>query len=96
MVSFSNAFYAGTDHFKKSKDPFSSVIFGGYNESQIVGGAQGLYFLPLARHKVNPTYFWGVEGWGFAYGNNLIMDPRNYSIPINTVIDSGTTVVLIP
>lgn len=96
MVSFSNAFYEGTSHFKDSRDPYSSIIFGGYNESQIVHGSKGLFDLPMSKHKINPTYFWGVEGWGFAYGNNTIMNPKNESRPINAVIDSGTTLVLLP
>lgn len=51
------------------------MIFGGYNASAIVGGEQGLFNLPLADKKINPTFFWGVEGWGFAVGEKVIMDP---------------------
>lgn len=72
------------------------VIFGGFNESAIVGGAEGLYNCPLASLKVNPHHFWGIEGWGFAYGDKVIMDPSQYVQPINSVIDSGTTLVIVP
>ena len=97
QVSFSNAFYPKDNElYKLTHDPNSYMIFGGFNESQILGGENGLYTVPLAKENVNPTYYWGVEGWGFAYGNKVIMDPKNYSLPINSVIDSGTTLVIIP
>lgn len=96
QVSFSNAFYRGTELFKKSKDGNSYIMFGGFNESQIVGGEEGLVTLPMASEKVNPTYYWGVEGWGFAYGETVVMDPKSMNEPINAVIDSGTTLNIIP
>lgn len=99
MVSFDNAFYRGTPLLKQStanQSQISTVIFGGYNESAIVGGAAGLFNCPLSSEKVNPNHFWGIEGWGFSYGDNIIMDPSDYVQPINAVIDSGTTLVIFP
>lgn len=97
MVSFNNAFYKGTPLlYKSGHGTDSNVIFGGFNESQIMNGAQGLLNLPLAPERLNPMAFWGVEGRGFAYGDTLIMDPSKYKDPILTVIDSGTTLVIIP
>jgi hypothetical protein len=39
--------------------------------------------------------FWGVEVNGFAFGNTVIMDNQNTK-SILGVIDSGTTLVLLP
>ena len=71
------------------------MIFGGYNESQVVNGANGLFNMPLADKKLNPTNFWGVEGQGAIYGDTLIMDPSSDQ-PVLSVIDSGTTLVMVP
>ena len=75
MVSFSNAFYKGTNLYNRYNDHYSYMTFGGYNASQIVGGEKGLYNLPLSPEKINPTGYWGVPGWGMAYGDTVFMDP---------------------
>jgi hypothetical protein len=51
--------------------------------------------MPLSDKKLNPTTFWGVDGQGFYYGDQSIMDADN-DAPILSVIDSGTTLVLVP
>lgn len=71
------------------------MVFGGYNESQIVGGADGLFNMPLAKEELNPTMFWGVEAQGFLYGGNMIYDPETEP-PLLAVIDSGTTLCNVP
>lgn len=71
------------------------MVFGGYNESQIVGGADGLFNMPLASKELNPTNFWGVEGQGFMYGSTMIYNPETEP-PLLAVIDSGTTLCVIP
>lgn len=71
------------------------MVFGGYNESQIVGGADGLFNMPLASKELNPTNFWGVEGQGFLYGNTIIYNPETEP-PLLAVIDSGTTLCVVP
>lgn len=60
-----------------------------------MGGRHGLVNLPMASEKLNPTYFWGVKGGGFAYGNTTVMDPNN-STSILAIIDSGTTLIMLP
>jgi hypothetical protein len=62
IVSFSNAFHPSTFKAKFYKDEESYVIFGGVNETQIVGGADGLFTMPLANAKLNDQNFWGVYG----------------------------------
>lgn len=47
------------------------------------------------RGKLNPTYFWGVKVRGFAYGKTVIHEPETEA-PILGVIDSGTTLVIMP
>jgi hypothetical protein len=37
------------------------MTFGGFNETQIVGGFNGLFSMPLADKALNPQKFWGVE-----------------------------------
>lgn len=81
--------------YNETQDAFSYVTFGRYNASQIVGGRHGLVNLPMASEKLNPTYFWGVKGSGFAYGKTAIMDPNN-STSMLAIIDSGTTLILLP
>lgn len=39
--------------------------------------------------------YWGVEVNGFAFGNTVLMDTQNMK-SILGVIDSGTTLVLMP
>ena len=51
--------------------------------------------MKLARGKINPTNFWGVKVRGFAYGKTVLYDPEK-DRPILGVIDSGTTLVIIP
>ena len=73
MVSFSNAYFEdGHDLFNATRDKDSYVMFGGYNASQIVNGKKGLFNLPMIDAKYNPTFYWGVEAWGFAYGDHII------------------------
>lgn len=71
------------------------MVFGGYNESQVVNGAEGMWSMPMAPAEMNPTMYWGVEGQGFLYGDKLIMDPEHEQ-PTLAVIDSGTTLVMVP
>ena len=51
------------------------VTFGGFNASEIVGGKRGLYNIPMISPKLNPTMYWGVPAWGFAYGDTIVMNP---------------------
>ena len=51
--------------------------------------------MPLASKELNPSAFWGVEGQGFIYGDIIIQDPINDPTYLS-VIDSGTTLVIIP
>jgi len=95
MVSFSNAFYHNTSNFNLSHDSASYVIFGGLNASQIVGGEKELQTLSLLKGKLNPTMYWATTGRGFKYGNNMLMDPEE-DAAILSVIDSGTTLMILP
>lgn len=49
----------------------------------------------MASKKLNPTTFWGVEGQGFMYGDKFVFNPETEE-PILSIIDSGTTLVMIP
>lgn len=51
--------------------------------------------MPLADKSLNAQKFWGVEATGFLYGNEFIMDPDEDE-PMLAVIDSGTTLVMLP
>ena len=51
--------------------------------------------MPLASKDLKPTNFWGVEGQGFMYGDKIIYDPET-DPPVLAVIDSGTTLCIIP
>ena len=51
--------------------------------------------MPLASKELNPTFFWGVEAMGFMYGDKFFHDP-DVDEPVLSVIDSGTTLVIIP
>ena len=51
--------------------------------------------MSLVQGKLNPTMYWGVHGRGFKFGKKVLMDPEEAS-PILAVIDSGTTVMLLP
>ena len=75
IVSFSNSFHKNSFKALYHDDRTSYVVFGGYNETQIVGGHEGLLKMPLADEKLNPSGFWGVEGKGFMYGNKFILNP---------------------
>jgi len=95
VVSFSNSFYNNTGNYNLTRDQSSYVIFGGLNASQIVKGEQGLYSMALLKGKKNPTMYWGVSGRGFKYGSKVMMDPEDEE-PILAVIDSGTTLMILP
>ena len=60
-----------------------------------MGGLKGLYNMPLASSDLNTDRFWGVEGQGMMYGNKFLHNPSKDK-PILAVIDSGTTLVMIP
>ena len=51
--------------------------------------------MKMAKGKLNPTFFWGVKARGLAYGNLAIMDPDSDK-PLLGVIDSGTTLAIMP
>jgi len=95
IVSFSNAFYNSSTNLQSYGDQASYVIFGGLNSSQIVGGEKGLQTLSLIKGKLNPTMYWGTTGRGFKYGGKTLMDPHEDS-PVLAVIDSGTTLMILP
>jgi len=51
--------------------------------------------MPLADKSLNAQKFWGVEAQGFLYGDEFIFDPEQDQ-PLLAVIDSGTTLVMLP
>jgi hypothetical protein len=51
--------------------------------------------MKLVKGKLNPTMYWGTFGRGFKYGKKTLMDPE-HDIPILAVIDSGTTLMVVP
>ena len=51
--------------------------------------------MELLKGQLNPTMYWGVNGRGFKYGNQMLMDPEEED-PILAVIDSGTTLMILP
>lgn len=51
--------------------------------------------MPLADKQLNPSNFWGVEGQGLIYDDIIIQDPVNDKAYLS-VIDSGTTLVILP
>jgi hypothetical protein len=95
IVSFSNAFYNSSTNLQSYGDQASYVIFGGLNSSQIVGGEKGLQTLSLIKGKLNPTMYWGTTGRGFKYGSKTLMDAQE-DTPVLAVIDSGTTLMILP
>ena len=95
LISFSNAFHKSSFKAKFYDDQQSYMTFGGFNETQIVGGMNGLFSMPLADKALNPQKFWGVEAQGFLYGKDFIFDPEEEQ-PLLAVIDSGTTLVMLP
>lgn len=62
MISFDNAFTRSSFKYYYHPDDLSYMIFGGLNETQIVGGLKGLYSMPLGKNDINEEKFWGVEG----------------------------------
>jgi hypothetical protein len=95
LISFSNSFHNSTFKSKYHIDQESYIVFGGYNETQVVGGARGLYSMPLSGKALNPDGFWGIDGQGFLYGDTIIQDPRK-DPAVLSIIDSGTTLILVP
>mmetsp|Transcript_1795 Transcript_1795/g.2348 ORF Transcript_1795/g.2348 Transcript_1795/m.2348 type:complete len:350 (+) Transcript_1795:1196-2245(+) len=96
IISFSNAYYKASFQQKEwARDKHSYAIFGGINETQIVGGEEGLVSMPLVQGSKNPTDFWGVRTRGFAYGKTILMDPSSDDYLLG-VVDSGTTLVIVP
>jgi hypothetical protein len=53
IISFSNAFHQSTFKAKFYDDKESYMVFGGYNETQIVGGSSGLFSMPVAGKQLN-------------------------------------------
>ena len=53
ILTFSNAFHTASFKYKFYEDPDSYMIFGGFNETQIVGGADGLFAMPIAGKDLN-------------------------------------------
>lgn len=95
LISFSNAFAKSSFNYHSHPDDQSYMVFGGVNETQIEHGAKGLFSMPLADKDLNAAMYWGVEGQGFMYGDKFYHDPSK-DAPILAVIDSGTTLCLIP
>jgi len=95
LISFSNAFHKSSFKYQYHPDDQSYMVFGGVNETQIMRGAKGLFSMPLAGKDLNPAMYWGVEGQGFMYGDKFYHDPSK-DAPILAVIDSGTTLCIIP
>lgn len=52
--------------------------------------------MKMAGKKLNPTDFWGMEARGFAFDNLAILNPETGDKPFLGVIDSGTTLILVP
>lgn len=52
--------------------------------------------MKMAGRKLNPTDFWGLEARGFAFDNLAILNPETGDKPFLGVIDSGTTLILVP
>lgn len=52
--------------------------------------------MPMIKDKYNPLEYWGVPAWGLFYGNKTILDPSNTTKPLLSIIDSGTTLNLLP
>ena len=51
--------------------------------------------MPIAGKDLNREKFWGIEGQAFMYGNDFVFDPEEDQ-PVLAVIDSGTTLCLLP
>ena len=68
------------------------ALFGGYNSSQIVGGAAG-----LKSFKNFPNWLetWALEGQGMNYGGQAMQKPgQDTSYP--AIIDTGSSQLSIP
>lgn len=66
------------------------ALFGGYNSSQIVGGAKGL---KTFKRYLNRLGTWALEGQNTFYGNQAIQIPdKTYP----AIIDTGSTQMSIP
>ena len=51
--------------------------------------------MQLLKGKINPTMYWATAGRGTKYGGKVLMDPEE-DTPILAVIDSGTTLMVLP
>eukprot|EP00356_Strombidium_inclinatum_P011500 CAMPEP_0170482176 /NCGR_PEP_ID=MMETSP0208-20121228/2310_1 /TAXON_ID=197538 /ORGANISM="Strombidium inclinatum, Strain S3" /LENGTH=495 /DNA_ID=CAMNT_0010754983 /DNA_START=166 /DNA_END=1652 /DNA_ORIENTATION=+ len=68
------------------------ALFGGYNSSQIVGGAEGL---KTFKNFENWLGTWALEGQGMYYGNTPMQKPgEDTSYP--AIIDTGSSQLSIP
>ena len=84
MVSFS------ITSLKMEDKPYA--LFGGYNSSQIVGGAKGL---KTFKNFDNWLGTWALEGQGMYYGEKPLQVPgEDVSYP--AIIDTGSTRLSIP
>lgn len=84
MVSFS------ITSMKMQDKPYA--LFGGYNSSQIVGGAKGL---KTFKNFQNWLGTWALEGQGMYYGADPLQVPgEDVSYP--AIIDTGSTRLSIP
>ena len=84
MVSFS------ITSLKMEDKPYA--LFGGYNSSQIVGGASGL---KTFKNFENWLGTWALEGQGMYYGAQPLQVPgEDLSYP--AIIDTGSTRLSIP
>jgi len=61
------------------------ALFGGYNSSQIVGGAKGL---KTFKRFLNRLGTWALEGQGTFYGKQAIQKP---GVTYPAIIDTGST-----
>lgn len=51
--------------------------------------------MKLLKGKMNPTMYWATSGRGFKYGKKSLMEPDEDK-PVLAVIDSGTTLMVLP
>jgi hypothetical protein len=79
MVSFSVT--------SKDMDDAPYALFGGYNSTQIVGGAQGLKTFKNFQNRLGT---WALEGQGMYYGTKALQKPgHDTSYP--AIIDTGSS-----
>jgi hypothetical protein len=75
---------------KENPEHKSYALFGGYNSTQIVGGAQGL---KTFKNHENILGTWCLKGEGMWYGKRpLFSVPDNYP----AIIDTGSSQISIP